>query len=540
MNPSPTKPLRQLLQHVPHQAVDGRDDVLIHGLTHDSRLVEPGILFVAYQGVSEDVHRFLGDAAARGAVAALVERPPAVLRAEWTLPPDLTLVEVHDARLARGLVAANLWDHPSRDLVVFGVTGTDGKTTTSTLLHAMLQAAGRRVGLITTVSAQIGTTSLDTGLHVTTPEAEDLQRYLAAMRAEGAEIAVVEVTSHGLAQHRVAGVAFDVAVITNITHEALEYHGTFEAYAEAKAMLFHALQASPRQPGVAKTSVLNRSDPSAATLGRIPVDQVLTYNVSGFADFCAEALRHTPHGLEFTAATPAGRVAVRSPLIGFYNAANILAAMAASSVLGVGPAEWQAALATVTAIPGRMELVDEGQPFAAVVDFAHTANGLRQALTAVRELTGPGGRVLCVFGCAGLRDPMKRPTMGAVAAELADVSVLTAEDPRTENLNGILETMADGLRGAGGVEGRTFHLRPDRFQAIRLATELARPNDVVILCGKGHEQSMCFGTTEYAWDDRLALRAALRGQPYGDLPTAAPADAAPGRSQLGSLSDEVA
>ncbi len=519
MIPTPTKPLRQLLDRVPRVSVYGPDDVVVRGLTHDSRLVEPGTLFVAYQGVAEDVHRYLPDAVARGAVAALVERRPEALVAELGLPDGLTLVQVPDARLARGLVAANLWDHPSRALAVIGVTGTDGKTTTSTLIHAMLQAAGRRVGVITTVSAQIGATALDTGFHVTTPEAEDLQRYLAGMRAEGAEIAVVEVTSHGLAQHRVAGVAFDVAVITNITHEALEYHGTFEAYAEAKAMLFHALRTSPRKAGLAKTSILNRADPSAAALARIPTDAVLTYSVSGFADFCAEGLRHTPRGLAFTAATPVGRVAVHSPLIGFYNAANILAAMSASSVLGAGPEHWQAALEAVKGIPGRMELVDEGQPFAAVVDFAHTANGLRQALSAVRELAGAGGRVICVFGSAGLRDPLKRPMMGAVAGELADIAIVTAEDPRTENLDAILQAIVDGLQTMGGVEGRSFHRRPDRFQAIALATELAGPGDVVIVCGKGHEQSMCFGTTEYPWDDRLALRAALRGQSYGSPPT---------------------
>jgi UDP-N-acetylmuramoyl-L-alanyl-D-glutamate--2,6-diaminopimelate ligase len=385
----------------------------------------------------------------------------------------------------------------------------------------MLQAAGRRVGLISTVAAQIGATALDTGLHVTTPEAEDLQRYLAGMRDAGAEVAVVEVTSHGLAQHRVAGVAFDVAVITNITHEALEYHGTFEAYSEAKAMLFHALGESPRKAGIAKTSVLNRSDPSAAALGRIPTDQVLTYSVSGYADFCAEGLRHTPRGLAFTAATPAGRVRIRSRLIGSYNAANILAAMTAASVLGAGPEHWQAALETVVGIPGRMELVDAGQPYVAVVDFAHTANGLRQALTAVRELAGPGGRVICVFGCAGLRDPLKRPIMGTVAGELAEVTVVTAEDPRTEDLDAIMQAVVDGLEASGGKEGQSFHRRRDRFEALTLATRLAAPGDVVIACGKGHEQSMCFGTTEYPWDDREALRAALNGRPYGTLPTRA-------------------
>jgi UDP-N-acetylmuramoyl-L-alanyl-D-glutamate--2,6-diaminopimelate ligase len=310
-----------------------------------------------------------------------------------------------------------------------------------------------------------------------------------------------------------------VAVITNITHEALEYHGTFEAYAEAKAMLFHALGASPAKPGVPKTSVVNAADPSAEWLRRIPSEQTLTYSVSGAADFHAEDLRHTTGGLAFTAITPSGRVPIHSPLLGFYNAAKILAAMAASSVLGAGPADWQAGVAAVEAIPGRMELVDAGQPFTAVVDFAHTPNGLRHALTAVRELAASGGRVIAVFGCAGLRDPAKRAMMGAVAGELADLTVVTAEDPRTEDLPTILAAVADGLRQAGAHEARDFLLEPDRFRAIRRATELARAGDVVVVCGKGHEQSMAFGDVEYPWDDRVALRTALAGGDYGELPT---------------------
>jgi UDP-N-acetylmuramoyl-L-alanyl-D-glutamate--2,6-diaminopimelate ligase len=520
MNLAAPKPLRQLLADVAWQNLSGDPDVAIAGMTHDSRAVLPGVLFVAYQGVTQDVHRYIPDAVARGAAAVLVERPVAELTAELGALPSATYIQVGDARLARGLMAAALWDHPSRHLAVVGVTGTDGKTTTATLAHAMLQAAGRRAGLITTVSARIGSEELDTGLHVTTPEAEDLQAYLAAMLAQGSDSAVVEVTSHGLAQHRVAGVAFDVAVLTNITHEALEYHGTFEAYRQAKAMLFHALAASPRKPGLPKTSVLNRADPAAEWLSRIPVDQVRTYNVSGFADYCAEGLRHTPAGLSFTAATPLGRLSVRSPLLGSYNAANILAAMAASAVLGAGPEAWSAAAAAVEAIPGRMERVDEGQAFTAIVDFAHTVNGLRQALSALRELAAPGGRVLCVFGCAGLRDATKRPLMGRVAGELADITVVTAEDPRTEDLSAILAATVDGLRSTGAREGESYHQVPDRFEAITLATRLARPGDVVIVCGKGHEQSMCFGGTEHPWDDREALRAALGGRRYGALPTA--------------------
>jgi UDP-N-acetylmuramoyl-L-alanyl-D-glutamate--2,6-diaminopimelate ligase len=320
----------------------------------------------------------------------------------------------------------------------------------------------------------------------------------------------------------VAAVAFDVAVLTNITHEALEYHGTFEAYAEAKAMLFHALAQAPRKPGVAKTSVLNAADPAAARLRQVPVDRVLEYGVSLPAAFSAQNVRHTPAGLAFTARTPQGALELRTPLIGFYNAANILAAMAASSALGAGPEAWTAGVAAVPAIPGRMEPVTGGQSFTALVDFAHTPNALRQALTAVRELAASGGRVIAVFGCAGLRDPAKRPLMGRVAGELADVTVVTAEDPRSEDPAGIIGAIAGGLEAAGAREGRSYHRVADRFQAIRTAVGLARAGDVVIVCGKGHEQSMAFGDVEFPWDDRKALAAALAGASYGQLPTSPP------------------
>jgi UDP-N-acetylmuramoyl-L-alanyl-D-glutamate--2,6-diaminopimelate ligase len=516
--PQPT-PLQTLLDDVDVVASSGDLAIPISRLTHDSRRAAPGTLFVAYQGVYQDVHRFIPDALARGATAALVEQSPESLREAFDLPPDAVLVQVRDARRARALVAAALYGHPSRHLAVIGVTGTDGKTTTSTLIHAMLGAAGRRCGLVSTVAARIGEQLLDTGLHVTTPEPEDLQAYLAAMRAEGLEAAVLEVTSHGLAQHRVTGVSFDVAAITNVTHEALEYHGTFEAYREAKAQLFHMLAESAPHPGVVKTAVLNAGDSSFPRLHAIPVARQLSYSLTGPADFRAEDIRHSAAGLAFTAQTPEGPVEIHSPLMGHYNAANILAAMAASSALGAGPAAWAAGVAAVQGIPGRMQPIDRGQPFLALVDFAHTPNALRQALATVRELVGPAGRAIAVFGCAGLRDPGKRGDMGRSAGEMADLTFITAEDPRTEDLDAIMAAIAQGAVDSGGVEGETFWRVPDRGEAIRRACAVARPADVVIVCGKGHEQSMCFGDVEYPWDDRAALRAALAGERYGGLPT---------------------
>lgn len=538
LKPTRTKALDSLLSDVDGAVIHGDPSDQISAITHDSRAVAPGALFVAYQGVNQDVHAYLPDAFARGATAAIVERPVAELQAEYDLPAGACLVVVPDARLARAHVAAALYDHPSRALHVVGVTGTDGKTTTSTLIDAILRAAGMRVGLVSTVAARIGDTALDTGLHVTTPEPEDLQRYLAMMRDEGAEAAVVEVTSHGLAQHRAAAVAFDVGVLTNITHEAIEYHGSFDAYRDAKAMLFWALEEADErhpddEPTLQPTAVLNMDDPSGVAFLEIPTERYLTYAVQKQpgrdVDFVAKNVEHTPTGLVIYAETPEGLVTLRSPLVGAYNASNILAAVAASHALGVGPAAWTLGVAAVRGIPGRMERIVGGQPYTAIVDFAHTPNALEHALSAARELVDDGGRVIAVFGCAGLRDPSKRAPMGQAAGRLADVSIITAEDPRTEDLDAIIEAVTVGMREAGVVEGEVaegdgvvapaFERVPDRGAAIERACAIAGPGDLVIVCGKGHEQSMCFGETEHPWDDREALRAAVRRE---DLPRRLP------------------
>ena len=516
---APARWLGDLLGEAGVVAIRGDVRVRITGITHDSRLVVPGTLFVAYRGVFQDVHRYIPDALARGAAAALVERPLDELVADLGIPAQSTLVQVASARLARSRVASALHGHPSRDLAVVGVTGTDGKTTTSTLVHAIVTASGRGAGLVSSVGAQTGGEVLDTGLHTTTPEAEDVHALLAEMRDAGIAVAVLEVTSHGLDQHRVTDVAFDVAAITNITHEALEYHETFAAYRAAKAKLFQLLSASPRKPDLPKTAVLNMSDASYRHLAAIPVERRITYSLTGPADFRAEAVTHSANGLRFTALTPAGPLAIRSNLVGHYNVNNILAALAVAHALDVPAAAWSAGVTAVRGIPGRMELVDEGQPFLAVVDFAHTPNALRHALETARELLRPAGRVIAVFGCAGLRDATKRAVMGRTAGELADLTFVTAEDPRTEALSEILAAVAAGVARSGSREGQDFWRVPDRFEAIRRACLAAGPADVVILLGKGHEQSMCFGETEYPWDDRLALRAALRGETYGHLPT---------------------
>lgn len=532
--------LRRLIADLPQiSAIAGAADVTVSLITADSRQVVPGALFVAYRGVGADGHRFIPAALAAGAVAVVGELPVAALPVR---PP--VYIQTPNGRAALAWLSAAWHGHPSRAMALVGVTGTDGKTTTANLIFSILRAAGRRAGVISTVNAVIGERVYDTGLHTTTPDAPDIQRYLAAMCEAQTETAVLETTSHGLAQHRVTGCAFDVAVITNITHEHLDAHGSYEAYREAKAGLFRSLVHGPAKPGLVKTAVLNRDDASFDFLAQIPVERRFTYGLAETADgpdttlatagasalaLHAGHVRHTPAGTEFdvwftaVAGAPSAPppFCVHTPLIGVFNVYNILAAAAAALALGIPATAIQAGVRAMAGIAGRMERIHRGQPFTAIVDFAHTPNALAQALTTVRDMLQPGGRVIVVFGSAGLRDRAKRRLMGETAARLADFTVVTAEDPRTEDLRAIMAETAAALAAAGRRAGEAFVQIPDRQRAILFAVEQARPGDVVIVCGKGHEQSMCFGAVEHPWRDQDALAWAL-ARLRGDAPPEPP------------------
>jgi len=479
----------------------GNPEIL--GVCSDSRLVSAGSLFVAVPGAARNGHEFIPQAIRSGAAAVVGEQPAAEVGVPYLRVPN--------SRQALAHLAACWHGFPARRLTVVGVTGTDGKTTTISLLSEVLRAAGFATGMISTVSARIGQEELDTGFHVTTPDALQVQSYLAQMAAAGQTHALIEVTSHGLDQERVAACEFDVAVVTNITHEHLDYHGSYAAYRAAKGRLFAELGGTPvKASGPARMAVLNRDDAAYDYLRGVTTVPVVTYGSETGADVCAENIEYSPAGIRFDLLYKRQAWPVRSPLVGAFNVANILAALAASvGGLGVDPGAALAAVETLRGIPGRMERIDIGQPFAAVVDFAHTPNALRRALAAARTLTG--GRVIVIFGSAGLRDRAKRRMMAEAAVELADLAILTAEDPRTESLDSILAEMAAGAEAHGGVEGRTFLRVADRGQALREAVRRAAPGDLVMSCGKGHEQSMCFGETEYPWDDRVAMRAALAG-----------------------------
>ncbi|HOT90540.1 MAG TPA: UDP-N-acetylmuramoyl-L-alanyl-D-glutamate--2,6-diaminopimelate ligase [Anaerolineae bacterium] len=499
------------------EVLESRGDTPIAGITDDSRQVKPGFVFVAVPGVHVDGHRFIPAALRAGAAAVVIERPALTL----DLPSDLPYLRVANARRALGWLHAAWHGFPSRQLTLFGVTGTDGKTTTTNLLYAILCAAGHETGMISTVNARIGALSLDTGLHTTTPPSGEVQDYLAQMVAAGATHAVLETTSEGLAQQRLAGCDFDVAVVTNITHEHVTAHGSWEAYREAKATLFRSLATAARKPDVPKVAVLNRDDPGSFDyLRAIPVEQQVIYGLdSPDVDVTATDIVYTPQGIRAVLRSPWGTVRLSSPLVGAFNVSNILAAASAALALGISRDAVVEGVAAISGIPGRMERIDEGQPFTAIVDFAHTPNALRVALLTARQWVAGKGRVIVVFGSAGLRDREKRRMMGEVAGELADLIVLTAEDPRTEPLDDILAEMAEGVRHHSRVEGVDFWRIPDRGAALLHAVRMAQPDDIVLACGKGHEQSMCFGTVEYPWDDREALRRALHGETLDTLPT---------------------
>lgn len=474
----------------------------------NAEVVISGGVFVARRGKNVDGHSFISKAIEYGAVAIVGEQ-------NITDCP-VPYVRVSDAMAATGYLAASYEGFPSRKLVVIGVTGTDGKTTTSTLIYELLQEHTQgKIGLISTISADFGGQSLSTGLHVTTPSAPEVQKYLAMMRDAGLTHVVLEMTSHGLAQGRLNGVDIDVAVMTNVTHEHLDYHGSWEAYCEAKALLFRGLATSARKPNVPKISVINADDPSHDFFMAIPSEQKMDYGIENRAAVRAAEVQYTNMGSLITLEN--GEV-LKSNLLGKFNVSNVLAAVVAARSLGA--TDVQSGLDRVKGVSGRMEAIDEGQNFMAMVDFAHTPNALKNVLQAARQMLPADKRLIAVFGSAGLRDVEKRRMMAETSAQLADMTILTAEDPRTESLDVILEIMAQGCRAHGGIEGQTFIRVHDRGQALYEACQMARHGDMVIACGKGHEQSMCFGIIEYPWDDRDALRAALRGTPLKTLPTA--------------------
>src|SRR4030042_1141967 len=417
--------LSVLIREFPYFLNPISSDPEITGIVSDSRLVKPGNLFVALVGGTTDGHRYISAAIEQGAGAIVGTQP-----ANYYKVPYL---QVEDSRKALPHLAAAFHGFPGRKLIVIGVTGTDGKTTTTNLIYAILQAAGHKVGMISTINAVIGDQALDTGFHGTTPAAPDVQSYLAQMVNAGLTHVVLEVTSHGLAQHRVDACEFDVAVITNITHEHLDYHGSYESYRSAKARLFAGLDSTvPKPHGNPRLAVLNRDDTSFNYLSRASTGSILSYGFHPDANIRPEGLQYGGDGLSFDVIGMDLIFPCQCSLLGDFNISNCLAAISATVyALGVSQAAARGGIASLKGIPGRMERINLGQKFFAIVDFAHTPNALNVALKTARQLTS--GKVIAVFGAAGLRDQQKRRMMAEQSHELADLTVLTAEDPRTED-----------------------------------------------------------------------------------------------------------
>ena len=461
------------------------------GVALDSREVEPGGLFVAIDGARADGHDFVPAAVERGAAAVLVERPL----------PDLAVTQfvVDATRPALASAAAWWFGDPSRELTVVGVTGTDGKTTTSWLAVAAMEAVGIATGMVGTIATRIGGRTTAHGVHATTPEAPALQSMLREMVDAGDRIAILETTSHGLALDRVASIDYDVAILTNITHEHLELHGTWEAYRDAKISLFSRLD------GPDTAAIVNLDDPSAGGFigaARERRARVLTFGTDPAADIRATRIAEDGAGLHAAIATPDGPAELDLRLAGRFNVHNALAVVALGSVLGLDPAAVRTGLAGLSGVPGRMERVDRGQPFGVIVDFAHSP----ASLTTVLDLLAPtaaarGGGLVVVFGSAGERDTAKRPLMGRVAAERARLVVVTDEDPRGEDRLSILEDIARGAEAAGKRRGQDLQLIADRRAAIETAFEAARPGDIVLLAGKGHETTIEGKDGDTAWDE---------------------------------------
>ena len=481
---------------------------LLTGVTQDSRAVRAGMLFVAIAGQHADGHDFVGSAVEAGAAGVVVERP-----VEGVAAPQ---VVVDAARPALASAAAWWFGDPSHGLTVVGITGTDGKTTTAYLAVAALEAAGRRTGMIGTIATRIGGRTEAHDVHATTPEAPELQALLRAMVDAGDEVAVVETTSHGLALDRVGSIAYDVAILTNLTHEHLDLHGTWEAYRAAKLSLFERLRATravtkPRP--VRPTAIVNLDDPSAGVFVGTARDagaRVVTYGTEPAADVRATHVTEDGRGLHAAIDTPAGSATVELQLAGRFNVHNALAVVALGDALGLDPDAVRTGLASVALVPGRMERIDHGQPFGVVVDFAHSPASLRTVLDLLAPgAAAAGGGLIAVFGSAGERDTAKRSQMGRIAGERARLVVVTDEDPRGEDRDAILDQIARGAEAAGRRRGQDLQLIADRRAAIAAAFDAARPGDIVVLAGKGHERSIIGPDGARPWDERAVAEELL-------------------------------
>lgn len=489
--------------------VAGNTDVEIRGLFYDSRAVEPGGLFFALRGVAVDGHAFLSRAVAAGAVAVVVEN-------DSDLPPGVAAATVPDARLAMARMAARFYGEPTADIPLVGITGTNGKTTTTYLLESMFAKAGIPPAVLGTINYRLGENRIESS-H-TTPESVDLQKILRQLVDLGARGIVMEVSSHALEQKRVDGCRFDVGVFTNLTRDHLDYHGDMESYLASKQRLFAELLL-PDDGKPTRHAVINLDDPAGPGLARAAACPVLTYGLGPGADISARDVVFSTDGISGILCTPGGETPFASRLLGRFNLYNILSAAGAAYALGFSLETIRRGIEEHDTVAGRLERVENDRGITVLVDYAHTGDALENVLITLRELAT--NRIITVFGCGGDRDRGKRPIMGEVAGRYSDLAIITSDNPRTEEPTAIIRQVRDGILSHGlreytipaladGIGERGFLAVESRRDAIRLAVSLAVPGDIVLIAGKGHEDYQIIGAVKHHFDDREEAALALR------------------------------
>jgi UDP-N-acetylmuramoyl-L-alanyl-D-glutamate--2,6-diaminopimelate ligase len=484
----------------------------IRQVASDSRKVKPRALFFALHGAQSDGNAFVRDAVSRGAVAiASEETVPAFI------PSSVVWIPVREARKALAVTAANFFGHPAEALQLVAVTGTNGKTTTSSLLDSIVKACGARTGLFGTIAYH--TPLGEYPAPNTTPESVDLQGFLAEIRDAGGRFAVLEASSHSLAMGRLWGCHFAAAVFTNLTREHLDFHKTFEDYFATKKKLFEGTGA-----GAPDVAVINTDDEYGKRLTGL-AKKTVTYGLESDADITTKKFQLTFNGLAFTAQTPNGKVLVASSLVGRINVYNILAAIGAAQALGLSTEVIEAGMRTLESVSGRFQRIDLGQPYFVIVDYAHTDDALENLIRTARELN-PKGRIITLFGCGGGKDRTKRPVMGEVTGRLSDLTILSSDNPRTEDPLKIISDIIVGLQKTSG----KYLIEPDREKAIGVAMDEARAGDIVLLAGKGHENYQILADRTLEFDDRDVARRALRERGYGETQ----AEIGPGEPKNGS------
>jgi len=487
--------LRDLISRLARVTASGPLDTEVRALTASSRTVAPGMLFAAIRGTTIDGHRFIDDALAAGAGAILAESAPPP-----DLDPSVAWLHVPDSRQAIATLASTLAGDPWRDLIIGGITGTNGKTTTAFLLHHLMKSAWHRAGLLGTIVVDDGE-SVEPAQH-TTPGSIELSVLLERMKDHGCRGVAMEVSSHGIYQKRVAALGFDACVFTNLTQDHLDYHGTLDAYYQAKADWFLALAADPR--GKKPVAIINTDDTYGADLaatleGKLPV---IRFGFGFHCEFRANNFRQNPRGMEFELSAKGKTYLVRAPLIGRFNVYNLLAAMAAASACGIRPREAVASVAGAPQVPGRMENVGNAGGATVFVDYAHTPDALENACRTLKELDPR--RLITVFGCGGDRDKGKRPLMAAAAARHSDACVITSDNPRSEDPLAIIREIEPGMGGKG------HRSIPDRAEAIAFAIKNSLSGDIILIAGKGHETTQQFADHTIDFDDRKHASKALR------------------------------